>query len=473
MTQNQSFDDTDDLFFAGEEEPLAFADEEDSLTFAAEEGQSTDPLDHWKVMIVDDEEEIHTVTKLALDDFIFEDKGLTFLSAYSGQEAKDLILEHPDTAIILLDVVMETDQAGLVVAKFIREDVANQNVRIILRTGQPGQAPEQTVIVNYDINDYKAKTELTTQKLFTTIVTALRSFRDVTSLDRLAQATSKFVPSEFLDILKKESVADVKLGDQIQREMTIMFSDIRDFTALSEEMSPQENFDFINAYLSRVSPHIRAHQGIIDKYIGDAIMALFPDSADSAIGAAMDMQREVRWYNEMRQGRGFPHIQIGLGLHTGNVMLGTIGEANRMEGTVISDAVNLASRIEGLTKLYAASILVSERTLYNLENLTSYHFRFLDKVMVKGKKEPVSVFEIFDGNPPEIFDLKLETRTDFEKGLLHYYSQELQEAQAYFTQVLNIYPGDKAAQLYLQRAKHLIEHGIPDGWDGIESLTDK
>ncbi len=466
MTHNQPFDDADEIMFAAE-------DETDVLAFADEVDEAPNLLGQWKVMIVDDEEEIHTVTKLALDSFVFENKGLTFLSAYSGEEAKTLIQEHPDTALILLDVVMETDHAGLVLAKFIREHIANQTVRIVLRTGQPGQAPEETVIIDYDINDYKAKTELTTQKLFTTVVSALRSFRDVTSLDRLAQATSKFVPTEFLDILKKESVADVKLGDQIQREMTIMFSDIRDFTALSEAMSPQENFDFINAYLSRVSPHIRAHRGIIDKYIGDAIMALFPDSPDSAIHAAMDMQREVRRYNEIRQSRDLLGIQIGLGLHTGKVMLGTIGEAERMEGTVISDAVNLASRIEGLTKLYAASILVSERTLFSLDNPTGYHFRFLDKVKVKGKKEPVSVFEIFDGNPPDIFDLKLQTRTDFEKGLLHYYSHELDEAQTFFTQVLDTHPNDKAAQLYQQRVEYLLQHGIPDDWDGIESLTDK
>jgi CheY-like chemotaxis protein len=124
----------------------------------------------WKVIIVDDEPEVHAVTKLALSDFEFQDKRLEFISAYSGAEAKVQIDNNPDAAIVLLDVVMETDDAGLKVAQYIREVAKNNHIRIILRTGQPGQAPERQVIVNYDINDYKSKTELTAQKLFTVVM---------------------------------------------------------------------------------------------------------------------------------------------------------------------------------------------------------------------------------------------------------------------------------------------------------------
>lgn len=133
----------------------------------------------WKVLIVDDEREVHAVTRLALMDLVFEGKGLNFLSAYSRREAEQLISEHHDIAIVLLDVVMDTDDAGLQVAKYIRETVGNRTSRIVLRTGQPGQAPERSVVINYDINDYKAKTELTAQKLFTCVMSALRSYRDI------------------------------------------------------------------------------------------------------------------------------------------------------------------------------------------------------------------------------------------------------------------------------------------------------
>ncbi|HSG51627.1 MAG TPA: DUF3369 domain-containing protein, partial [Rheinheimera sp.] len=142
---------------------------------------------------VDDEPEVHAVTKLALSDFNFQGKGLTFLSAYSGAEAKALIEQHPDAAIMLLDVVMETDDAGLLVARYIREQLHNEHVRIILRTGQPGQAPERQVIINYDINDYKSKTELTAQKLFTVVMSSLRSYRDILALEQSRQGLEKII----------------------------------------------------------------------------------------------------------------------------------------------------------------------------------------------------------------------------------------------------------------------------------------
>jgi len=153
------------------------------------------PDDYWKILIVDDEPEVHAVTKLALSDFSFLGRGLKFYSAHSGAEARELIDAHPDAAIVLLDVVMETDDAGLQVARYIREDAKNRFPRIILRTGQPGQAPERTVIINYDINDYKSKTELTAQKLFTAVMSSLRSYRDIMSIDQSRQGLEKVITS--------------------------------------------------------------------------------------------------------------------------------------------------------------------------------------------------------------------------------------------------------------------------------------
>ena len=163
--------------------------------FADEPGQQTPniPTENWKILIVDDEPEVHAVTKLALSDFNFLGRGLEFHSAFSGQEACELIEQHPDAAILLLDVVMETDDAGLKVARYIREQAQNHYTRIILRTGQPGQAPERTVIVNYDINDYKSKTELTAQKLFTAVMSSLRSYRDIMSIDQSRHGLEKII----------------------------------------------------------------------------------------------------------------------------------------------------------------------------------------------------------------------------------------------------------------------------------------
>lgn len=157
----------------------------------ADEPQSrhqADPkLPGWKVLIVDDEKEVHAVTRLALMELSFEQRGLEFLSAYSRAEAEQLVTQHHDIALILLDVVMDTDDAGLKVTEYVRNTVKNQFSRIILRTGQPGQAPERSVVLHYDINDYKAKTELTSQKLFTAVMSALRSYRDIMRVEQQRQ----------------------------------------------------------------------------------------------------------------------------------------------------------------------------------------------------------------------------------------------------------------------------------------------
>jgi response regulator RpfG family c-di-GMP phosphodiesterase len=159
--------------------------EEDVLIFADEDVTESGSLSEtWKVIIVDDDKEIHQVTKLVMSDFEFDGKGIEFISAYSAKEARELLPLHMDAAFILLDVVMEEDDSGLQLVKYIRGELKNSSIRIMLRTGQPGQAPENKVILEYDINDYKEKTELTSQKLFTMFVSALRAYRDITVIEK-------------------------------------------------------------------------------------------------------------------------------------------------------------------------------------------------------------------------------------------------------------------------------------------------
>lgn len=270
------------------------------------------------------------------------------------------------------------------------------------------------------------------------------------------RAYSRFVPKEFLRLLKRKEIVDVQLGDQIQMDMTVLFADIRSFTTLSEQMSPQDNFNFINTYLHRVGPIIRQHHGFIDKYIGDGIMALFPTSPDNAIQAALAMQKEVARYNQRRTKRGHSPIQIGIGLHTGTLMLGTIGEEERMEGTVISDAVNLASRMEGLTKFYQADIIISNETFLRLKDLSRIGFRFLGEAQVKGKQKCVGAFEVFDPLANVTARQKWESRTTFEQGVYFYQAKMFIQAKEKFNKLLAYNPEDKTAHNYLNRVNHLI-----------------
>ncbi|HKK66226.1 MAG TPA: adenylate/guanylate cyclase domain-containing protein [Clostridia bacterium] len=211
---------------------------------------------------------------------------------------------------------------------------------------------------------------------------------------QLNESMERFVPREFLRFLKKENVMEIKLGDHANHRMTVLFADIRDFTSLSEKLTPEENFRFINSFLSRMGPIIRAHRGFVDKYMGDGIMALFPDRAEDAVEAAIHLREELVQYNQDRSKVGYQPINFGVGLHTGELMLGTVGENQRMDGTVISDAVNLASRVEALTKKLHIGIAISEATHGCLSKPEQYEIRYVGKEWVKGKAQEVSIFEV-------------------------------------------------------------------------------
>lgn len=281
-----------------------------------------------------------------------------------------------------------------------------------------------------------------------------------TKLVQQSNAFARFVPAEFLDLLNQRSIMDVKLGDNTERELTILVADIRQFGKLSESMSPAENFHFLNAYLSRVGPLIRRNHGFIDKYIGDAIMALFV-SAQDGVQAAIEMRRSLFDYNEQRRESGKAEIDVGIGVHTGRLILGTIGEAERMEGTVISDDVNLAFRLENATKQLGAPVIISVGTLQKLTDPTAYGIRFLGKVFVKHRQEAVSMYELLDGLNETARLQRSALRMDFERALFHYYSDEFAAARVLLESIVNQDPTDRAASFYLQQCQaHEASTGV-------------
>jgi two-component system sensor histidine kinase ChiS len=295
------------------------------------------------------------------------------------------------------------------------------------------------------------------------VVQALRA-----SIDMMAQtnaAYNRFVPHEFLEYLNKKNIIDVQLNDNVETEMTVLFSDIRSFTDLSEVMSPEENFKFVNKYLHVMGPIVRRNHGFIDKFIGDAIMALF-DNADDGMTAAIEMLKALADYNVEHQKTHHTPLSIGVGLHKGRVRLGTIGESGRMDGTVISDAVNLASRIEGLTKFYGVQCLISENIYHSLSAPDRHFIRYVDRVKVKGKRVPVRIFEEFSADPWEIQEKKRLTLGDFEEATRLFTVREFARAKALFEKVLQELPGDKASKSYIARCDHYAKQELPEDWDG-------
>ncbi|GBF50424.1 adenylate/guanylate cyclase [Leptospira ryugenii] len=279
----------------------------------------------------------------------------------------------------------------------------------------------------------------------------LRAYTD--NLEKTNRSLRRFVPDQFLDILGKPSLVEVNHGDQVQREMTVLFADIRSFTELSESMTPQENFNFLNSYLQRVGPIIRENGGFIDKYIGDAIMALF-DSSEDAVRAAIQMHAMVRSHNQVRIDTNRVPIKIGIGIHRGMVMLGTIGEVERIDNTVIGDAVNIASRLEGLTSGYGAGVLLSSDVVHELNG--DYKLRTLGKHLVKGKRLPVLVFELLDVDTPDISEKKLEYDPFFQEAIKHFAKGQFKLAQKTLSSLVQSNPYDGAAQRILERCKRML-----------------
>ncbi len=292
-------------------------------------------------------------------------------------------------------------------------------------------------------------------------------------LTALKNSLARFFPSEYLKFLKKDNVTQLQLGDHVSKEMAVMFSDIRSFTSLSERMTPQEIFNFMNAYLKWVSPEIYRANGFIVKYLGDGIMAAFPDHVDDAIAAGIAKQQKVREYNQERASQGLVPIAIGIGVHVGHMMVGLIGEANRMQGDTLSDTINLTSRLEGLTKLYGVSLIISEEVRNKMSHPERYLLRYLDRAIVKGRSESIAVYEVIDAEPKEIRDLKEKTLTAFERGTQQYRQREFLQAKQSFEQVIAIHPTDKTALIYLERIQQYLQEGVPEDWSGVWAFTQK
>jgi PAS domain S-box-containing protein len=301
----------------------------------------------------------------------------------------------------------------------------------------------------------------------------LSAWHNITHLRQMNQAASRFVPQEYLGFLQKESIIHINLGDYVSDEMTVMFSDLRAFTTISETMTPQENFDFVNAYLGRVSPVVRAYHGFIVKYLGDGIMAIFPRCVDDAVQAGIEKLNQVNVYNDYRHTKGRLPIQVGIGVNTGHMMVGMIGDRERMQGDAFSDDVNLTSRLEGLTKYYHVSFIITAATYTRLADPSRYNIRFLDKVQVKGKQKALDLYEVYDADPPLSRTLKQETQADFEGALRLYYAREFAEAQNKLFGVLQRNPRDKVAWRHLVQATQLAEQGASEGWTGITVMTEK
>lgn len=297
---------------------------------------------------------------------------------------------------------------------------------------------------------------------------------DISSEKRVKATMARYMDPALADQLLG-SGEDILGGKSI--EATVMFSDIRSFTTLTEDLGAQGTVALLNEYFSLMVDCIQREGGMLDKFIGDAIMAVFgtpfphEDDADRAVRAAIAMLRELGRFNAERVSRRLLPIDMGIGLATDTIVSGNIGSPKRMDFTVIGDGVNLASRLEGACKPYKAKLLISAGTQGALRG--TYRMREVDRVIVKGKTEPVAIFEVLDWHTPESFPHMGDMLSVFRGGLDAYRAGTFEAALRRFEEALALHPKDGVSRLYVERCRHLIANPPGDGWDGVFEMTEK
>jgi adenylate cyclase len=303
---------------------------------------------------------------------------------------------------------------------------------------------------------------------------ALVVMDDISDEKRLKSTMYRYMTQELAEELLK--LDDAKLGGD-QKEVSVLFSDIRSYTTLTEKLKAEEVVSMLNEYFESMVEAVFAHKGTLDKYIGDAIMAVFgsplplEDHAWKSVQTALDMRQRLVAFNKRRADRGQPAIRIGIGIHSDSVISGNIGSSKRMEFTAIGDGVNLGSRLEGTTKQYGCDIVISENTYQPCAK--KLRVRELDKIIVKGKTKPVSIYEVIGLIDDPISDKKEQVMEHYRKGRERYLNREFALAMAEFATVLQIDPSDKPADLHLDRCQHWLKNQPPEDWAGIETLTQK
>jgi two-component system sensor histidine kinase ChiS len=370
---------------------------------------------------------------------------------------KDLTEDGEEVVLVISDQIMPVIRGDQLLKEI--HTISPKTLKIML-TGQAdaeavGKAVNEASLYRYIAKPWD-KTDLTM-----TVEEALRVYAKDRELERLNEELSskvdtfyKFVPMQFLEALDVKEYEKIELDLCADRNMSVMFSDIRSFTTLSEQMTSQQNFSFINSYLSHMGPIIRDRNGFIDKYIGDAIMALF-EKAEDAVWASLHMLAHLKEYNAGRLRAGYEAIAIGIGINSGQLTLGTVGESGRLQTTVIGDMVNLASRVESLTKLYSAPLLITEQTLNELNSKEDLVFREIDDVVVKGKTRAVKIYEVLDTQEALLKSAKTALVGLFEEALSCYQAENFDQAKTLFEQCLSLCPEDKASLIYLERLSAL------------------
>lgn len=366
-----------------------------------------------------------------------------------------------------------------VIDRPVTEFFTDKNAWIIEKIQRVGETQSAELVVDAEmmVGGDKLSVNLTVLPLVSgegKKLGTLVMIEDISTEKRMKSTMSRYMDPGLADRLLASGGEDILGGKSVTA--TVLFSDIRGFTTLTEELGPQGTVALLNEYFTIMVECIQNEGGMLDKFIGDAIMAAFgipianSDDEDRAIRAAISMITELGVWNEQRIKAGKKIVDMGVGLNTDAVVSGNIGSPKRMDYTIIGDGVNLASRLESACKQYAARILISENTFKKLRG--TYRTRDIDEVVVKGKTEPVRIYEVLDYHSDETFPNLMEVVNQFKEGRKQYRAGNWDKAINSFNEALTLNQNDRLSRIYIERCEHL-KATPPDDWKGVWVMTSK
>ena len=414
-----------------------------------------------------------------------------FADVQNMKNYNEAMLESMSNAVLTLDdtgKIVTCNAAGLRILKAHPEQILHrppqeffggENDWLLdkLKRVEQTASTEVTMDAELSVQGERVSANVTLTPLFSMEKKRMGSMlliEDISSEKRLKSTMSRYMDPSIADRLVASGTE--ALGGQ-SVPATVLFSDIRSFTTITEQLGAQGTVALLNEYFTLMVDCIQREEGMLDKFIGDAIMAAFgipvahQDDADRAVRAAIAMMHELKTWNGQRIAEGRKPVDIGIGLNTDSVVSGNIGSKKRMDYTIIGDGVNLAARLESACKQYGTHILISEFTHKQLRG--TYRTREIDLVVVKGKTQPVAVHEVLDYHTEESYPQLIDALGYFRDGLAKYRHGQWSDAEALFSQVLSLNPSDKSATLYVERCRYLSENPPGESWDGVWVMESK
>ena len=414
-----------------------------------------------------------------------------FKEVQNVKNYNESMLESMTNGVITLNeegIIVTCNTAGYHILGMLPADILNRPaadfftgandwiMEKILRIEETN-APEHTIDAELCCCQESRSINLTVQPLRSednTKIGTLLMIEDISSEKRMKSTMSRYMDPGLTDKLL-EGDEDILGG--ISTSATILFSDIRGFTSMTEELGAQGTVSLLNEYFTIMVDCIQCENGMLDKFIGDAIMAAFGipiahiDDEDRAVRAAIAMISELQEWNRQRTNEGKKPVDMGIGLNTDTIVSGNIGSPKRMDYTMIGDGVNLAARLESACKKYSSRILISENTFKNLHG--TYRIRDIDDVVVKGKSEAIKIYEVLDYHSVESFPNLMEVVSHFKEGRHHYGKGNWEKAVKSFQRALELHPADKLSNIYIERCRHLQETPPPGDWNGVWVMQTK